>query len=518
MHNFSPQSSPAHSSRQLFMKTLAKHSSGFGCILAAGAVALSGCGSNYRPTVIPIIGTGPGSQQTAYAFVVSTPSAMAEGIGTLVDYSGDTIMATAPIGPGPQTFTLATGGSQAWTLNSDGTLSNVPVVTNLQQKNITYTTLNPYTGINPIVGLFSGAAGLYAMDVSANNIDVLTGSPDAFKLVVPVDPSPVMMVGTASVNRFYAVTQGVPYLSPISLNGTSVDGGVACTVNPTAVSVKGVADGIETGTYTVSSKIPLGICPVWAIGTADARRIFVLNRGDDTITVLNSQNNTLDLCSPGINQNGQPYSCHPSLPVTPSAGKANAGPVYGEYNPVTNQIVVANYDGDSISIIDVALDEYGNDGPNFGTTYTVPVGHHPASVTVLADGSRAYVANQSDSTVTVVNMASHTVEKTLPVTGHPRSVSSIQNSLYGKVYVVSPDSPYVSIIRTDQDILATTVLVQGNALDVRITSPDTSLQNPISMSRLPGAGQPCFLPPEAFTKANVPVTITNCKYQDPGLL
>ncbi len=44
---------------------------------------------------------------------------------------------------------------------------------------------------------------------------------------------------------------------------------------------------------------------------------------------------------------------------------------------------MANYDGSTISVIDVSLDEYGNDSPTFGTTYTIPVGTNPASVTVL---------------------------------------------------------------------------------------------------------------------------------------
>ena len=95
---------------------------------------------------------------------------------------------------------------------------------------------------------------------------------------------------------------------------------------------------------------------------------------------------------------------------------AIAGPVYAEYNTATSQLVVANYDGGTISVIDVSLDQYGNDSPTFGTTYTIPVGPYPASVTVLYDGSRAYTANQGDcgttctassnGTVTVVNLSS----------------------------------------------------------------------------------------------------------------
>ena len=456
-------------------------------------------------------------------------------------------MATAPIGPGPMTMTLNGGGTQSWTRNVDGTVSNIPVTTNLQAKQITYSTLNEIppvgtptdpAGLDPVVALFGGSLGLYALDVNLNELDVLTGSPAAFKLDVPVDQSPVTAVSVSGATRIYAITQGIPYLLPFTIpGGSTVDGGVACTVNPHAVGATGVADGIETATYTVSSHIPLGVCPDYAIGRSDTKRVFVLNRGSDTITVINSQNNTLNSCSPGVNQNGQPYTCHPCLPLSTAAVSSScpapgngttgmngsgglptyAGPVYAEFNAATQQIVVSNYDGNTISIIDVSLDEYGNDSATFGTTYTVPVGKNPAAVTVLADGSRAYVANQSDGTVTIVAMASHTVETTLPVTGNPRSISSIQNSIYGKVYVASPNSPYVTLIRTDRDIIDTTVLVQGNAVDVRVSSPDTSSTNAVLVSRLPGAGQPCYLPPSVFS-ASSPVTLANCKAQDPSLL
>jgi YVTN family beta-propeller protein len=509
MSKFSQQFIRAHHRAQASLAPTV--TAGMVTALVSGlALGLAGCGSNLRPTTTPIVGTGPGSQPPSNAFVISKPSPSAQGVGTVIDYSGDTISATAPIGPGPVTFALSSGGNTAWTLNVDGTVSNIPVSSNLQNKNVTYSTLapipttGPYANLDPVVSLFSGSLGLYALDVNTNNVDVLTGSPDAFKLVVPVDETPVTMIGISGSTRYYSISQLIPY-------------GTACNTNPSGVGVNGVADGIETSFYTVSSHIPVGVCPVYAVGTPDTKRIFVLNRGSDTVSVINSQNNTIDACTPGINQNGQPYTCHPSLPLTPAAGLAHAGPVYAEYNQTTGQLVVSNYDGNTISIIDVSLDEYGNDSSTFGTTFTVPVGKNPAAVTVLADGSRAYVANQSDGTISIVNLISHTVEKTLPVQGHPRTVVSTQNSLYGKVYVASPDSPYISIIRTDQDILSTTVLVQGNAVDVRTTSPDATNANLNTVSRLPGAGQPCYLPVSAFTAAGAPVTIANCQTQDPTL-
>lgn len=472
----------------------------------AFAVVVSGCGSQYRPVVTPINPTGPAPQPTSLAVVISSPSsptspaAATPGIASILDYSGDSIVAQAPIGPGPLAFSIDETGSTGYTVNSDGTVTNFPVSSQLQQKNVTYSTL---PAAAQAVQLFSPSAGLWVSDLNGNVADVLTGSPETFKLAIPVAPTPVEIIGPALLSqRNYA----------ISLNNTTSStlsyADMTCNTAPSSVTQLGEADSLEISSYTVSARIPLGACPTYSIQSPDNKRLFVLNRGSDTVTVINSQNNTLDSCTPFTNQNGQPVTCHPTLPlsttavaatgITPPNGvtgmKAVAGPVYGEYIPSTQQLVISNYDGNSVSVIDVSLDVYGNDSPTFGTTFTVPVGANPAGVTAIADGSRAYTANQADGTVTVVNLSSHTVEKTLAVTGHPRTVVSTSNSLYGKVYVASPDSPYLTIIRTDQDIVDTTVLVQGNILDVRVTTQNAVSANANTTSRRPGAGQPCYLP------------------------
>jgi YVTN family beta-propeller protein len=449
------------------------------------AVMVDGCGAGYRPVVTPINPSGPAPQPASLAAVVSSPSPTSPGIATIINYAGDTIMATAPIGIGPITFTLDATGSTGYTVNSDGTITNFPASNNLQQKNVTFSTL-PSTAIP--VNLFSPSSGLWMADLDGNVIDVLTGAPEAFKLAIPVAPTPIAVVGPGVVSqRNYAISQG------------AVATGVDCNNSPTT-GPAGEADGIEIADFTVSSRIPLGKCPVFALLSPDSRRLFVLNRGDDTITVINSQNNTLNACTPFVNQLGRLVTCHPSLPLSTSAGltgpnvPAIAGPVSAEYNAATSQLIVADYDGGTATLIDVSLDEYGDDSATFGTTFTMPVGANPASVTALYDGSRAYTANQADGTITVLNLTSHTVLKTVAVTGHPRTVVSTQNSLYGKVYVAAPDSPYLTILRTDQDIVDTTVLVQGNIVDVRVSTQNGASGNNNNISRKPGYGQPCYLP------------------------
>jgi DNA-binding beta-propeller fold protein YncE len=465
-----------------------------GAALAAVAL-IAGCGSNYRPVVTPVTPSGPQAQPQSFAVVVSAPSPTTPGIATVIDYAGDSVLALAPIGPGPLTFTIDPLGANGYTINSDGTLSNFPISQNLQAKQVNYTTL-PSTA-QP-VNISTPTSGLFTADLNGNVADDFTGFPQTFKLAIPVQNTPVMIVGASlGGQRNYALSQNLP--------GAAT--GVECNNTPTAEPA-GEADGIELSTLTVSSKIPVGKCPVYAVESSDDRRLFVMNRGDDTITVINAQINTLDACTPFQNQAGQTVNCHPTLPlsltavkstgITPPNGTAGmtatAGPVYAEYNPITAQLIVANYDGGTISVIDVSEDEYGNDSATFGTTFTIPVGNNPAAVTVLADGSRAYTANQTDQTVTIVTLSSHTVEKTLPITGHPRTVVSTQNSQQGKVYVASPDSPFLTIVRTDLDIVDTTVLVEGNIVDVRATTQNGTQGNSNIVSRRPGYGQPCYLP------------------------
>jgi DNA-binding beta-propeller fold protein YncE len=498
-----------------------------GAALAAVAL-IAGCGSTYRPVVTPVTPSGPPAQPTSYAIVVSAPSTTTPGIATVIDYSGDSVLALAPIGVGPVAFSIDEIGGNGYTVNSDGTLSNFPLSSSLQAKQVLYSTLP--TGAAP-VNLFSPSSGLYAADLLGNVADVFSGFPQALKLSIPVASAPVMIVGpSVSGQRVFALSQNFPVAPPL------YTAGIDCNSMPTTVGTNGVADAIELSSLTVSSEIGLdpfnstnaaggtenAQCPVFAVETPDNKRLFVLNRGSDTISVINSQDNTLNQCTPFLNQNGQTVSCHPILPLsltavsaisaaytaagspvdlpngTPPNGTtgmvAKAGPVYAEYNQATAQLVVADYDGGTISVIDVSEDEYGNDSQTFGTTYTIPVGTNPAAVTVLADGSRAYTANQNDETISIVQLSSHTVEKTLPTTGHPRTVVSTQNSQFGKVYAASPDSPYLTIIRTDLDIVDTAVLVEGNIVDVRVTTQTGSSGNANTSSRRPGFGQPCYLP------------------------
>jgi hypothetical protein len=52
----------------------------------------------------------------------------------------------------------------------------------------------------------------------------------------------------------------------------------------------------------------------------------------------------------------------------------------------------------------------------------------------------------------------------------------------------------LTIIRTDEDIVDTTLSMDGNVVDVRVSYQDGVKGNTNTVSRIPGYGQPCNLP------------------------
>ena len=441
---------------------------------AAGVllVAVTGCGNMYRPIVTPVRPTGPSPAPTAYAVAITQPAGAQAGVATVLDFSGDTVLAQATIGNFPLDFTLDTPGATAYTIDRDGSLSVVPISTSLQTKNVLTSTL---TATAIPINVAVGAGVLYVIDQSTDDVDVLTvqaGIPPGLKQAIQFPLGLINMAGRSTAPRLYGISQNV---------------GPTVCATPGSVTTNGVASALEASTNTISTTLPVGICPVFGLGSSDNLRAFILNRGSGTVTVIDAQKNTLD------------SQINPTTGLPNSTLTLPAGPVYAELYDATSQLVTANYDSDTISVIDVTTDAFDNDAPTFGTIHNVTVGGGPSSVTVLQDGSRAYVANSKDSTVSVVNLSSYTVEKTITLplnqdgsTPHPRTIVSTYNYPTGKVYVSSPDSQNLVILRTDTDTVDATLQLQGNLIDTRVTrqNANTTIQV-YTNSYSPGNGVPC---------------------------
>jgi YVTN family beta-propeller protein len=459
-----------------------------GCSIGV-AVLLAGCGDTPRPVVTPVAVTGPAPQPQSYAVVTTSAGTGAAGLANVFDAAGDTLLTQASLGINPLALTLSSSAGSATTANTDGTVTSFTPSTTLQTKNIQSSTLlQPAQPVN----LLSTATNLFITEPNVPAVAVLTNnSSGVYQLTqqLPVPASPINLAGNSSASRVYSITQD---------NGANQVAFGDCET-PSAVTTPGQVQSIEISTVTISRTLPVGICPVYGIGSSDNSRVFILNRGSGTVTVINSQYNTLDTTANRPNLNSTTGALLlPPPSGTPVAG-FNAGPVFADYYAPSSQLVTANYDSNTITIVNTSLDQFGNDSALFGQAITVPVGNGPSTLTILRDGSRVYVANQKDSTVSVVSLTNYTVLATIPVTGHPISMASTFSTPYGQVYVLSSDQPYMTVIRTDTDQVAASIQLDGTGVDVHTSAQSVAanssttgtVANAINVSHASGSGSPC---------------------------
>ena len=125
---------------------------------------------------------------------------------------------------------------------------------------------------------------------------------------------------------------------------------------------------------------------------------------------------------------------------------------------------VANQSDKTVSVISTATNTAGT---------LIPVGNTPVGVTVTPDGSKVYVANQVDGTVSVIATATNTVMGTpITVGNSPLGVAVSPDG--SKVYVTNSGSNTVSVIATATNtVMGTPITVGTNPAGVAV-SPDGS--------------------------------------------
>ena len=480
------------------------------------SVFAAGCGNQYRPVVSAINPVGPATQPTKYAIAVSCPvspgatscsGSTSPGLLTFVDFSGDTVLTTPQVLANPNYLAIAPGGSQGYIINPAGSFNEFSAgnPTALISSDIGQSTLS--AGSLPVsisaFTLASTTASVFVAEPALSQVAALTNTGSLYQNI-GVPNNPIYVVGTSGARRAYVISQG--------------DGVTASTVS-----------SVESGNLAVSSAIPVGINPTYGVMTADGNRAFILNKGSGTVSVINVPNNGLDVANPVIPAPSTPCTpssgictpCDPSsgsacTPCTPSPGQAcvptlGLNPVWADLSPLTSQLVVLNQ-GDgvhpgSLSIINIPLCNAASPATNpncdpnnpsdavgFGTVLkTVPVGVNPVMVSVLQDGTKAYVANQGNAaagvegSVSVVNLVSGTVSTTIPavssttatsdvnttpgsVYGHPTTIAATTGNPTGKVYVTSSDNKFLTVIETDTDTVTTHVNLQGLGVRVVVTA------------------------------------------------
>ena len=293
-----------------------------------------------------------------------------------------------------------------------------------------------------------------------------------------IDPAftPIYVVGIASAPRVYAISQ-------------RVGGG------------HGQVSTIETTSNTIDPN-PIHRGHESRLRRHERRRQARLHHepGQTALSASSTPRPTSSTSSPPEPPTRSPSAPHPSGQTSRPRATRWSSPT-----PATASTPVRSASSVFRSAQPTALPTNPNCDPNnpvdavgFGTVLaTVPVGINPVMVGVLQDGTRAYVVNGGNPnlpcaaptpalplgncTVSVINLTTNTVTATIPspirpasarpyLNGHPNYIAVTTGTPTGKVYVTSPESNFMTVIRTDTDTVDLTVPLQGNGVSVRVTA------------------------------------------------
>jgi YVTN family beta-propeller protein len=331
---------------------------------------------------------------------------------------------------------------------------------------------------------------IYAISQGANAVTAIQLGTNTILSTIPVGVNPVYGVMSLDNNRAFILNAG----STANITGFSITGNVA-TINAVNQLTPGTGvtlSGLTSGAF-LNSPSPFTVLTAsgsqFTIAFTHADVAFTPDAGlaqSGSVSVINTNTNQLD-SPPALSTN--------PIPV-------GAGPIWADLYPAGNLLVTANSIGNNISIISIPLcsivalptnPSCTSTNPTDATTFgqvlaTVPVGVDPTQVTVLQDGTRAYVANTNPAgvgSVSVVSLSTFTVTKTIPFDGllngdgsqnvnhgancHPNFINSISGTPTGKVYVTCADSNVMTVLETDTDTVRTLINLQGRAVQMRVS-------------------------------------------------
>jgi YVTN family beta-propeller protein len=238
-------------------------------------------------------------------------------------------------------------------------------------------------------------ASVFVAGYGTDSLYVINANTQVVTAAVPVDSHPVAVAQAPAAQKVY-----------VANSGSSASGG--------SVSV------IDTVSNTVSKTIclgavnpppcPIGPVPVWAVARADSGQVYVLDQ-NSTIYAIDTASDS----------------------VIASLALADAGANFMFYDRIFNRLYVTNPSSDSLRIFDVSG---STPLPASVNPIAIPAASGspcgasavlPTSVTVLGDGSRAYVASYQlppagkmgagtvCTQLSVIDTGSETLSKTIPL-------------------------------------------------------------------------------------------------------
>jgi YVTN family beta-propeller protein len=228
---------------------------------------------------------------------------------------------------------------------------------------------------------------VYVAGYGTNSLYVINATTDVVTAAVPVDSHPVAVAETPDGKKVY-----------VANHGSSASGGSVSVIDTVSDTVS-ITICLAGGTAPACSQGPV---PVWVVARSDSGRVYVLDQNGTLYTIDTAADSVI--------------SSLPSL---------STGANFMFYDKIANRLFVTLPTSDLLSVFDVSQSTPSGIAsiaiPAAAASPCSPSPVFPTSVTVLGDGSRAYVASyqlgasKACTQLSVIDTGSGTLSKTIPL-------------------------------------------------------------------------------------------------------
>jgi YVTN family beta-propeller protein len=280
---------------------------------------------------------------------------------------------------------------------------------------------------------------VFAVDTDHSTVHVIDTATQSARSV-KVGSEPVSLDVDTATGRVYVANAGDGTVTILDAPGERVVTTVPVGARPYSIAVDSVAHAayvshtfsdkttVLDGNTQAVTQLTTGSIDLIALDPA-AARVYLLGYEGGNLTILegpghaqrkaqagkhawgmavNETTHTLYVARMGT---GDVFALREGASSVLPAGNT---PCAVAVNPLTNTVLVANYSGANVSILD---------GATGRTLATVPVGEHPQALAVDAQRNLVYVANTFSHTVTVIDAAARKAIATLPAGKAPYALA-----------------------------------------------------------------------------------------------
>lgn len=404
----------------------------------------TGCGDVFRPVVVPLPSAAPDPKNYHFAIVVNQNAPANPGSAMQIDVSGDTDVGVVQSGRSPVPSPTSLGSPVHAALLPPN--ANRVYVANGTADSVS--TFTPASVFGPI------------------------GTP--ITITLPTGSDPIFVHSTESGTMYTANECPVPGLAP------------ACTGPYVAA--------INTTSNVVTNIIPVGLNPVVLAETPNGQKLYSVNQGDNSVTIINTVNKTALPSITGIgtpvwavaaldstqvfvldSSKGVIYSISSAPPnvdqivSSTAAQPAGSGANFLFLDRHLNRLYVTNPMANTVTIYDASVANAANGTPPalIGTVQMPSGVTNPVMVTALNDGTQAFVISfQPSSTalasqVTAIRTLDNAITTTVNLPPVPPNNTACQSARFrasitssvdsSRVYAAVCDAGTTYVIRTSND-------------------------------------------------------------------